>query len=254
MFHSFAFSSGENSSTDDSIPTAPSGSDSNSSSLDSKKRPHDSEGDSKEDEHRSKEAKMADNLDESLVLELSWPLKKQIFCTLIDHSELLYGKLVSVEQKKELTNQNQQLIQQLMCLPIQQKPDLIARKKIKLSKSQENLQENLQGAAAYQTMQLTVAHRNSVWSYSNRLVLELDWKLREKVIASLINNHNFAVLHAGSIGDEVKRKLINENNKLIQCLMSLAVSLHDGEDEPLEGRVDWPKLSFNSRRTEFLFR
>lgn len=239
MFHSFVLGSRENSTenltenlalcTNENSPTIPSNA--SSTSLESKKRPRD-ETDSK-DEHSPKEAKMAhltNDLNEScclsaandsLVLELSWPLKKRLICNLIDHSELLYGKWVSAEQKKELTAQNQQLIQCLMCLPIQQKADLNA--KIKISKSHENLQE-----AAYQ--------RGSSSANSNRLVLEIDWELRQKVIANLINNHNFAVLFADSIGDSVKCKLIKENSKLVQCLQSLTVAVREGEDE-LEGRL-----------------
>ena len=159
-------------------------------------------------DERSSEKSLPDI--DSVLVELDWPTKDRILANLNKHSAVLYSKKLSNKTKDAMIAENRAIVQILMDLPVKQ--------------------DGMKAVG------------------SNQLYSELTWSFKERVISSLIKNHNFALLHRELITKEAKMQLIKENNELNAELINLSPVNDDdyecvGYEDDASGSTDQTELA-----------
>ena len=64
---------------------------------------------------------------------------------------------------------------------------------------------------------------------TGELLLDLKWKARSKIIEALTTNQSVAITNCRYVSSENKKRLVRENNKLIQMLLGLRARLVKSE-------------------------
>lgn len=134
-----------------------------------------------------------------VICELGWAVRDAIILHLNRHSALLVGKSISAQAKKEMMEKNVHLLSVLINLPMKG-GDQTERKAL-VDQSSLAVEEDDDG--------------------SNRVILELAWDAKTRLINGLNENHHFAILYNSSVSDEAKLNLVAQNKKLLRMLMNL---------------------------------
>ena len=166
-----------------------------------------------------------------LEFELEWETKNAIVNSLSQHTALLSGLIVKEDTRENIRKANNDLVTTLMNLPL----------KVDRSKSFESVKRSE--------------------DEPNEMVVDLDWKMRSKIVDALMINHQTA-LKADHIASELKSKQVDQNNELAFELLKLrprtipsrsVVRSATNEAELNTGKFDRVcRSSFRSTDSDFL--
>lgn len=141
--------------------------------------------------------------------ELAWETRDKIVIFLSKHTKLLSGLVISADVREMIRKLNGDLVATLMNLPPK---------------------------ADDQSRSFESPAGNSADFSSNEVVLDLSWNVRQKIVDTLMTNHNIALLGSDSVTNECKTKLINQNNDLVYELLKLnsrTVAIHESKGRNL---------------------
>lgn len=149
-------------------------------------------------------------------------------------SQLLHGKPTS--KSDALTSENHRLVIQLMSLRIRSNEErLLARINESEKPTYTVSGQSAKAALANVFATNTSAGNPSAAPFGTRLVSEITWGQREKIISNLVANFNLAILNKAHLTDACKMDLLRENDELVRVLSTLPTR---PTTEPVDQPVD----------------
>lgn len=137
-----------------------------------------------------------------LIFNLSLTLRQKVTDHLNSFSQLLHGKQVSKRETDELTKESQSLVVQLMSLRVRSDEEKLLAK--------INREEGIRNATSM-----------FVPNFSTRLVSELTWSNRERIVNGLVTNFTLGILNKAYLTEGCKIDLLRENDELVRLLSTL---------------------------------
>ena len=162
------------------------------------------------------EASLKINQINEIIYELDWTTQNELISYLNYNSSLLFGKSISSDKRVTVLKKNVDFYDILTSLPL------------KSLKSNEN---------RFSNDEITDD------DHSNKIVLDLNYDLRSKIIEVLVANRSLVNLHGNSAINELKMQLINKNNDMINSLLQMGYRI-------VGNKIDSDLNSINSNGTD----
>ena len=172
---------------------------------------------------------------ELLVLNLSLALRQRVIDNLNSFSQLLHGKPLSESESDELTSSCHSLAAQLMSLRVRS-----IEEKLQARINEEQPTFTVSGQSA----KVLITSKATNNPFNTRMVSELTWPNRERIISNLVANFNLVIHNKALLTHEFKTDLIRENDELSRLLSALpTVQTLEPDDKPTEsvssGKMQW---------------